>query len=115
MDVVLSDRSSLGLLVSLELEFLSMARALGRLDLATTTMTSTLQTDTLGLALCPEAHIHDSRWPMSLSFFFTVSLLPKCDPFVGKGEERYLPIGRVPLRSQMRWSLLEPDLLSGPC
>lgn len=39
-------KSCLGLLVSLELELLSMARALGGQDSATTTMTPTLQTDT---------------------------------------------------------------------
>lgn len=46
MAAVLSDTSYLGLLASIELEFLSMTRSLDRLDSATVTMTPTPQTNT---------------------------------------------------------------------
>lgn len=63
MATVLSDTSYLGLLASIELEFLSMTRSLDRLDSTTVTMTPTPQTNTWGLALCPAARIYDAEWP----------------------------------------------------
>lgn len=63
-----------------------MARALGSLDSATTTVTPTLQMDTWGLALCPKAHIHGAGWPMTS---FLMIFLPAGDLFTEKGEERY--------------------------
>lgn len=86
MDIVPSNRNCLGLLVSLELEFFSMARVLGRLDSATTTVTPTLQTDTWGSALCPEVHIHGAGWPVT---YFLMIFLLVGGSFTGKGEERY--------------------------